>query len=948
MELLAPAGSFDVFKIAVNTGSDAVYLSGKRFGARAFAENFTMEEIEKSVKYAHLNNVKVFITINTLINNFEIIDFLKYVFKLYKIGVDAVIVQDFGALKLIRTIFPDIKIHASTQMGLNNYYSALWASKNGISRVIFPRELSLDEISIIGSKLKENGINLELEVFAHGAICYSISGNCYISSLNTGRSGNRGACTQPCRREYILKYKGYNIDNGYLLSTHDLNTAENLDKISKAGIDSIKLEGRMKSEDYVGTIVNSYRNILDKKKKEFKDDLNLVFNRKFTKGYLLGEKPGDVMGRESSGHTGFYIGDIINISNEEEFIVNDKNKFKSNSNSNSNKNNSISNKNNSNSKNSNFNKSNYKNNFNNSNFNKNNSNFNKSNYKNNSNKNNSNKNNFNNSNSNKSNSNKKSNKIKNNYTDESIYRVKEIKVNKKNHVDIKIGDGIAFKYNDKIKGIYIDNIIEQNDDYIVFNTTRNVRVGDKVFISYSHLLHKELKKYKKEYIQPKIPLSLNISLNKYLEIFMKAEFKLNSDKIKFNYSSPTSFQKAINRPTSIKEIEKQLHKTGNTPFFMEKIEISNFSNDLFIPTSQLNNLRREILDEASKHLLKYYKPNKKEIDSVNYRLNSFIKNYKSKELENPKSKELENSKTLELAVIVDNLSLVKIASRYHMKKIYFDPSYLYNTSTDYFNSIEKLLLEAVIEIGINNPNKTLEIVWVLPSFISDDEVEKSIEIFNNLKNEGIELSIMTDTPGLNNLFDCKVYGTYNLNLWNSYSCENLRDSGFNSLILSPELSYSEIEELNLKYSDDDTDLELMVHGNLEVIVSYDDFSSLNNGKDLITNNDSDYAILEDKKRKKFKYRVHFDFNKKSHIINKDCLCLIDELDKIKRLGLNFIVLDCKFSNKSYMSQIISLYLDGMKNPDKKRLNSIKKKVLSISHSYLNKDNFLYGRIHEKD
>ncbi|MDR3291059.1 MAG: DUF3656 domain-containing protein [Methanobrevibacter sp.] len=898
MELLAPAGSYDVFKIAVNTGSDAVYLSGKQFGARAFAENFTMEEIEKSVKYAHLNNVKVFITINTLINNFEIIDFLKYVFKLYKIGVDAVIVQDFGALKLIRTIFPDMKIHASTQMGLNNYYSTLWASKNGISRVIFPRELSLDEISIIGSKLKENGINLELEVFAHGAICYSISGNCYISSLNTGRSGNRGACTQPCRREYILKYKGHKIDNGYLLSTHDLNTAENLDKISKAGVDSIKLEGRMKSEDYVGTIVNSYRNILDKKEKEFKDDLNLVFNRKFTKGYLLDEKPGDVMGRESSGHTGFYIGDIVEISNEEEFIVNDKNKFKTNSN-------------------------------------KNNSNYNKSNYKNNSNK--------NNSNFNKSNYNKKSkkyDKIKNNYANENIYRVKEIKVNKENHVDIKIGDGIAFKYNDKIKGIYVDNIIEQNDNYIMFNTTRNVRVGDKVFISYSHLLHKELKKYKKEYIQPKIPLSLNISLNKYLEIFMKVEFNLNNNKIEFSYSSSASFQKAINRPTSIKEIEKQLYKTGNTPFFMGKIEIANFSNDLFIPTSQLNNLRREILDEASKHLLKHYKPNKKEIDSVNYRLNSFIKNYKSKKLE--------NSKKLELSVIVDNLSLIKIASSYHIKKIYFDPSYLYNTSTDYFNSIEKLLLEAVIEMHINNPTKTLELVWVLPSFINDDEVEKSIEIFNNLKNEGIELSIMTDTPGLNNLFDCKMYGAHNLNLWNSYSCENLKDSGFNSLILSPELSYAEIKELNLNYGEDDPDLELIVHGNLEVIVSYDDFSSLNNGRDLIINNNSDYAILEDKKRKKFKYRVHFDFNKKSHIINKDCLCLIDELDKIKKLGLSFIVLDCKFSNKSYVSQIISLYLDGMKNSDKKRLNSIKKEVLSISHSYLNKDNFLYGRIHEKD
>ncbi len=261
-----------------------------------------------------------------------------------------------------------MKIHASTQMSLNNYYSVLWAKENGISRVIFPREISIDEISKIHTKLKENNKELELEVFAHGALCYSISGKCYISSLNNGRSGNRGACTQPCRREYILKYKGHKVSDGYLLSTHDLNLSDDLNKLAKSGINSIKLEGRMKSEDYVGTIVNSYRNILDKKEGSFKDDLNFVFNRKFTKGYIMNQSPSEVMGRESSGHLGLYIGDIVAINREYPEIFEKKQKFqakiveiieieknskknknnKNNNNTNNNSNNSIKNINNSN------------------------------------------------------------------------------------------------------------------------------------------------------------------------------------------------------------------------------------------------------------------------------------------------------------------------------------------------------------------------------------------------------------------------------------------------------------------------------------------------------------------------------------------------------------------------------------------------------------------------
>jgi putative protease len=926
MELLAPAGSYEVFKIAINLGADAIYLAGKNFGARAYAENFRLEEIEKSVKYAHLNNAKVFVTVNTLINNFEIVDFLKYIFRLYKIGVDALIVQDFGALKLIKSIFPKMKIHASTQMALNNYYNVLWASKNGISRIIFPRELSVDEIYNIHSKLKENNVDMELEVFSHGALCYSISGNCYISSYNNGRSGNRGACTQPCRREYILKYKGYKVDKGYLLSTHDLNVSNDLNELVKAGIDSIKLEGRMKSEDYVGTIVNTYRNLLNGNNGSFKDNLNLVFNRKFTKGYLLNQSPGDVMGRKTSGHLGFFIGKIIAINNEHELMHENKTKrgienTKNSENTKYTKNNII-NKNKKNTKNNIINKNKTSQNI----LNTNNSNNNKLN---------NNKLNNNKLNNNKLNNNKlNNNKLNNNEVDKNIKTIKEIKIAKENPVEIEKGDGIAFKIGKKIKGIYIEEILEQNDEYVVFNTTRNVRVGDDVFISYSQSIHKDLKKYRHEHIQSKIPISLDITLDNNLHANVKAEFKLRSTKLEFSYTSSSAFEKALKKPIGIEEIEKQLSKTGKTPFFIDKMNINNFSDNLFISISKLNEIRRKILERATKILLNYHKPDKTHIKQTKYDLNKFIKEYDSKSLK----KSHENR--LGLSVFVDNLNLVEIASNYSVKKIYFDPSYLYNNPNEYFKNIKNLLMDA------SNKASGSELVWVFPSFISEEEINKCIAIFNDLKNEGFNtFSIMTDICGISDLFDTKIYGNHNLNIWNSFACENLEMNGFDSLILSSELSYAEIKELKSKSNS--LNHELIVHGNLEVIVSKDDFSNLNNDKDLIINDSSEYVILEDKKRKKFKYKVLFDFNKKSHFRNKDCLCLIDELGRIEDLGLSSIIIDCRFSNEKYSSEIISLYLKGLKNTNEKNLHSIKKQIYSLSHSYLSKGNFLDGRIHEK-
>ena len=827
-ELLAPAGSPEVLTIAVNAGADAVYIAGQQYGARAYAKNFTIEEIEKAVKYAHLNGVKIHVTVNTLINNFEIVDVMKYLFKLYQIGVDAVIVQDFGLIWLLKTFIPDLEVHASTQMGINNYSSIKWAGRNNIKRIVLPREVTIEQIRQTYDQLKEDKINMDLEVFGHGALCYCVSGKCYMSSYNSGRSGNRGACAQPCRREYRLKYRGYNIGNGYLLSTHDLATYNSINAISDAGVKSLKLEGRMKSGDYIGTIVNSYRNIIDGNPGDYEKDLHLVFNRQFTNGYMMGDKPGDVMGRGSSGHEGLYIGDITDIEDTKVTI--------------------------------------------------------------------------------------------------------EIK-NKEIPIILEPGDGIAFKYNGKIKGIYLENIIKQDENEIIIDTTRLVKVGTEVFISYSKSTHDYLKQFEKEIIKNNVGISLSLTWDEELNLFTKVEYRIDDELINFRHKTLGKFEKAKNKPVTEETITQQLEKTGQTPFYIENIRFNNMPNDIFIPIREINQIRREILDTATELLENHYTPTKKSVKAVRKNLTKFFEDYKN--IPN-KSKR----KTPKLSVFVDDISQINAISGFDLKRIYFDRNCHYNNSKDYFKDIKETLKQASLRAS------PTELVWVLASFISEEDALRCNEIVKELENEGIIISVMGDFPGMAEIFDCPIYGNHNLNVWNSFAVRDLNEAGFKSLILSSELSGSEIRELINKNHDRNIELEMIVNGNLEVIVSKDDFTNLNDGKDFIISNDADYATLEDKKRKKFKYKVFFDYTRQSHIINKDCLCLIEEMNEIKEFGLDSVIVDCRYSNEKYTTQILSIYDESLKSKDTEELTKYKYQIMDFSQSYINKGNYIEGRLHE--
>lgn len=315
IELLAPAGSMESLIAAINNGADAIYLGGSKFSARAYASNFDNETMQKAVDYAHSYNVKVYVTMNTILKQNELKEALKYVGYLYEIGVDALIIQDTGLISLIRDVYPDFELHASTQMTIHNAEGALYFREKGMQRIVLSRELSIDEIKYISKDL-----NIETEIFVHGALCVCYSGQCLMSSMIGGRSGNRGRCAQPCRMQYTLQGETSGERKGYLLSPKDTCLIDDIDSIIKSGTASLKVEGRMKKPEYVAGVTRNYRKAIDKVLVNTKFDLHKgrrelaqLFNREgFAKAYLYKNVGRDMMSYNYPKNTGVFIGQVAN------------------------------------------------------------------------------------------------------------------------------------------------------------------------------------------------------------------------------------------------------------------------------------------------------------------------------------------------------------------------------------------------------------------------------------------------------------------------------------------------------------------------------------------------------------------------------------------------------------------------------------------------------------
>jgi U32 family peptidase len=318
-ELLAPAGNMESFFAAIENGADAVYLGLKSFSARAKAENFTIDQLSQMVSYSHTRNKHIYITLNTLIKEHELPNLIELLSELDSLKIDGLIVQDMSLVKLVRDNFPNLDLHASTQMTVHNSAGVKILEELGFKRVVLARELTLKEITEIRKQT-----SVELEHFVHGAHCFSFSGQCYFSSWIGGKSGNRGQCTQPCRRSYTHKNK-----SGYYFSPKDLSSIDLLDNLKKAGVSSFKIEGRKKSAAYVAKVVSIYRKVLDidspnsqKVIKVQKEQLKLAFGRNTSSGFLKTAKPHDLVVPESEGATGIVIGTIKSVKkNRIEFLT---------------------------------------------------------------------------------------------------------------------------------------------------------------------------------------------------------------------------------------------------------------------------------------------------------------------------------------------------------------------------------------------------------------------------------------------------------------------------------------------------------------------------------------------------------------------------------------------------------------------------------------------------
>ena len=323
-ELLAPAGNLEKLKTAINFGADAVYLGGSKLNLRAFADNFTDDELKVGIKYAHKRCKKVFVTVNVFPHNEDLVGMEDYLKKLYKLKADAILVSDPGIIMTAKEVVPNLELHLSTQANNVNWKSAIFWHNQGVKRIVLARELSLKEINEIRCHLPES---CEIEAFVHGSMCMSYSGRCVLSNYMTGRDANRGQCAQPCRYKYYLmeeKRQGeyfpvFEDDRGaYILNSKDLCMVEHIPELVKSGINSLKIEGRMKSSYYVATVVKAYRRAIDayfenpdsyKFKKVWLDDLMKASHRVYYTGFYFGDPDRQIY--ETSSYIRNY--DIVGI-----------------------------------------------------------------------------------------------------------------------------------------------------------------------------------------------------------------------------------------------------------------------------------------------------------------------------------------------------------------------------------------------------------------------------------------------------------------------------------------------------------------------------------------------------------------------------------------------------------------------------------------------------------
>ena len=685
IELLSPVGDLECLKAAVQNGANAVYFGAKSFGARAFANNFDDASLNEAINYAKIRNVKTHLTLNTLIKENELNEALNIAKKAYEYGIDAIIVQDLGLASILIKEFPDLDIHASTQLTAHNLESANFFKELGFKRVVLSRELSLDEINYICENT-----DIEIEVFAHGALCISYSGQCLFSSMVGGRSGNRGKCAQPCRLPYeLLENKTKKLDKGYLLSPRDLCSLDLLPQLIKSGITSLKIEGRMKNPEYVAIVTQIYRKYIDlalNSNKQFKVDpidkkaLMQVYNRGgFSHGHLENKKNQDLIFKEKPNNMGIYLGSISKYNKTKGHI---------------------------------------------------------------------------------------SCKLENN---------------------VSVGDSISFE-NENSKYL-VSELIEKNqnikDAFPMQNVTLgrmkgNIKIGDKIYKVIDKSLSNSAKEsFSKENTKNQLECKLQIKKDKKIFINISCpNFNTN-----INYTYDYIPQAAQNSAVTKDKIISQFSKTLDTEFEFTNFDIE-LDDNLFIPVSILNSIRRLGIELIREKIIKTFKKNHKDI-TLNH---------------TPHSNS--NSKP-QIALLLNTLNtnfdytLLK-----NIDKLYIPLKYFGNSK--YSNIVSSL-------------SKTFNIYIYMPTIIRKNYIDTTKNILNtslkNFKIQGIVISHLSQLKLMpKDLNSLDIVGNYTLNIYNSYSNQILKDLNINTSTISPELDSEGILGIGKNIA-----TELIVYGNIPVM-----------------------------------------------------------------------------------------------------------------------------------
>ena len=646
IELLAPAGDEEALKAAIMAGANAVYMGGSRFGARAFAGNFEDDKLIDAVDYAHQMGVKIYITANTIIKDEEIGDFLNYIDFLYEIGVDAVILQDLGMIDIISKRIPDLELHASTQMTASTAQDVLFLKELGVSRVVLSRELSYDEISAIKTET-----NVEVEAFVHGALCVSYSGKCLFSSMNGMRSGNRGMCAQPCREPYKATVENKPLlDKEYVFSTKDLNTLDILEDLIDAGIDSLKIEGRMKRSEYVFAVTSAYRqaidNVIMKHEPSISSldmnysavELDKVFNRDFTKGYIGQDKGSKIMNHKFQKYVGKPVAKVIEYD-------------------------------------------------------------------------------------------RKSKRLMLELLDT---LTKGDGLNTGEFVGRILKKDTIVKSADKGEIVAIDSIKKFEPGFIVYKTF------DKIFMDDISSRMSRVKK---------IPIKAFVEIrnNNYPTLILN-DYKGNTGEYKLEEYTTT----ALNKPTTRESIIDQIQKMGDTPFFVDSIEVS-IDENIFIPIKTLNLLRRE----AVSLLIESQSNSNKRVIEFKIEFNPTKINHSKK-----------SKKELKWSVLIHKQEQFEAAIKFNVDRVYVHGYKLYSLLSKKY------------------PNKN--IYYALPPVIKQSD----ISIIDKMLKSNPNIKVLHSSLGYieSQIFE-NVVLDYPLNLLNSFS-HNLMHKKSCETTITPEMIFS--------------------------------------------------------------------------------------------------------------------------------------------------------------